>query len=83
MMIVIYVLCIAAVLSSYRLFAGPTIQDRLISLNSVTIIAIIILVYLSVMHNIGFYLDIAIAFLFFDFAGMIAFTKYHEELKKK
>lgn len=83
MMIIIYILCIAAVFSSYRLFVGPTIQDRLVSLNSITIISIIILVTISITQNIGFYLDIAIAFLFFDFAGMIAFTKYNEELRKK
>lgn len=83
MIIFVYILFIAALLSSYRLFAGPTLQDRLVSLNSVTIIFIIILVFLSVTENIGFYLDIAIAFIFFDFVGMIAFTKYLSEEKKK
>lgn len=83
MMIFVYLLCIAAAVSSYRLIVGPTIQDRLVSLNSVTIISIIILVFLSIIENIGFYLDIAIAFLFFDFAGMIAFTKYLDEVNKK
>lgn len=83
MMIVIYLLGIAVLASSYRFFAGPTLQDRLVSLNSMTIISIIILVFYSIMENIGFYLDIAIAFLFFDFAGMIAFTKYLNERNKK
>lgn len=83
MMIFVYILGIAALMSSYRLFVGPTIQDRLISLNTVTIIFIITLVFISVIENIGFYLDIAIAFIFFDFTGMIAFTKYTSEVKNK
>ncbi|HER45219.1 MAG TPA: cation:proton antiporter [Thermoplasmatales archaeon] len=83
MMTIVYILIIAALASSYRLFVGPTLQDRLVSLNSITIISIIILVFLSIIENIGYYLDIAIAFLFFDFAGMIAFTKYLDERNMK
>jgi multicomponent Na+:H+ antiporter subunit F len=83
MMIIVYILTIAALASSYRLFVGPALQDRLVSLNSITIISIIILLVLSIIENTGFYLDIAIAFLFFDFAGMIAFTKYLNERNKK
>lgn len=75
-MILIYLLLIAAVLSSYRLLKGPTIQDRLVSINCVSIILIIILVIISIEFNHSYYLDIAIAFLLLDFVGMIAFTKY-------
>ncbi len=83
MMIFVYLLLITAILSSYRLFVGPTIQDRLVSLSCVSIIFIIILVILSIHYNQIFYLDIAIAFLLLDFVGMIAFTKYlgREEIK--
>lgn len=83
MMIFVYILFIAALFASYRMFVGPTIQDRLVSLNSVTIIFIIIMVFLSIAENNGFYLDIAFAFLFFDFVGMVAFTKHLHEGKKK
>jgi multicomponent Na+:H+ antiporter subunit F len=76
LIILIYLLFIAAILSSYRLIKGPTVQDRLISINCVSIIFIILLVILSVEFNQSYYLDIAIAFLLLDFVGMIAFTKY-------
>lgn len=75
-MILPYLLLVAAILSSYRLIRGPTIQDRLISINCVTIIVIIILVIIGIEYNQSYYLDIAIAFLLLDFVGMIAFTKY-------
>ncbi|MGF3585423.1 MAG: monovalent cation/H+ antiporter complex subunit F [Thermoplasmatota archaeon] len=83
MMIFVYLLLITAILSSYRLFVGPTIQDRLVSLSCVSVILIIILVILSIHYNQTFYLDIAIAFLLLDFVGVIAFVKYlgREEIK--
>ncbi|KYK20336.1 hypothetical protein AYK25_09000 [Thermoplasmatales archaeon SM1-50] len=76
MMIFVYLLLITAILSSYRLFVGPTIQDRLVSLSCVSVILIIILVILGTHHNQMFYYDIAITFLLLDFIGVIAFTKY-------
>jgi multicomponent Na+:H+ antiporter subunit F len=83
MIIFAYILLIIAILSSYRLFVGPTIQDRLISLSCVSVILIIILVILSFNYNNTFYLDISIAFLLLDFVGMIAFTKYLGREDKK
>jgi len=83
MMIFVYILLIIAILSSYRLFVGPTIQERLISLSCVSVILIIILVILSFYYNNTFYLDISIAFLLLDFVGMIAFTKYLGREDKK
>jgi len=83
MMIFVYLLLFIAILSSYRLFVGPTIQDRLVSLSCISVIFIIILVILSVNYNQIFFLDIAIAFLLLDFVGVIAYTKYlgQEEIK--
>lgn len=83
MIIFVYILLFAALFASYRLFVGPTIQDRLVSLNSVTIIFTIILVALGIEENNGFYLDIALAFIFFDFIGMVAFTKHLSGGKKR
>lgn len=76
MMIFIYFLIGVSIFTSYRLIVGPTIQDRLVSLNSITIIFIIILALYSLESKNVFFLDIAISFLLLDFVGMIAFTKY-------
>lgn len=76
MIIFIYLLIGIAIFSAYRLIVGPTLQDRLVSLNSISIIFIIILALYSLESKNVFFLDIAISFLLLDFVGMIAFTKY-------
>jgi len=83
MIIFIYFLLGVSIFSAYRLIVGPTIQDRLVSLNSISIIFIIILALYSLDSENIFFLDIAISFLLLDFVGMIAYTKYlgHEEDK--
>jgi multisubunit Na+/H+ antiporter MnhF subunit len=83
MIIFIYFLLGVSIFSAYRLIVGPTIQDRLVSLNSISIIFIIILALYSLDSKNIFFLDIAISFLLLDFVGMIAYTKYlgHEEDK--
>lgn len=83
MIIFIYFLLGVSIFSAYRLIFGPTIQDRLVSLNSISIIFIIILALYSLDSKNIFFLDIAISFLLLDFVGMIAYTKYlgHEEDK--
>jgi len=76
MNIFIYFLIGVSIFSSYRLIVGPTIQDRLVSLNTISIISVVILALYSFESNNVFFLDIAISFLLLDFVGMIAFTKY-------
>jgi len=76
MNIFIYFLIGISIFSSYRLIVGPTIQDRLVSLNTISIISVVILALYSFESNNVFFLDIAISFLLLDFVGMIAFTKY-------
>jgi len=76
MIIFIYFLIGVSIFSAYRLIIGPTIQDRLVSLNSISVIFILILALYSLESKNVFFLDIAIAFLLLDFVGMIAYTKY-------
>ncbi len=76
MNIFIYILIGVSIFSSYRLIIGPTIQDRLVSLNTISIISIVILALYSFESENVFFLDVAISFLLLDFVGMIAFTKY-------
>lgn len=76
MIIFIYLLIGVAIFTLYRLIMGPTLQDALVALNSISIIFICILVLYSIQTGNHFFLDIAISFLLLDFVGMIAFTKY-------
>ena len=76
MIIFIYFLIGVSIFGAYRLIFGPTIQDRLVSLNSISIIFVLILALYSLESKNVFFLDIAISFLLLDFVGMIAYTKY-------
>lgn len=73
-----FILIFIGLLSSYRLFVGPSIYDRLISLNVVGVIVTIILVIMSIELGLGVYLDVAISFVMLQFVGTIAFAKYLE-----
>ena len=73
-----FILIFVGLLSSYRLFVGPSIYDRLISLNVIGVIVTIILVIMSIESGLGVYLDVAISFVMLQFVGTIAFAKYLE-----
>ena len=73
------VLVFVALLSSYRLFVGPTIYDRLISLNVAGVVFTILFTIMSVDTGLGLYVDIAISFVLLNFIGTIAFAKYLEK----
>ena len=75
-LIVIYVLLVITVISSIRLFIGPTIQDRIVSAVTVSIILILILTIHAVTEGDEGFLDIAIPFMALDFVATIAYTKY-------
>ncbi len=72
------ILLFISILASYRLFLGPSVYDRLVSLNVVGIMMTIILILTSVETNLGIYLDIALSFIMLDFVGSIAIIKYLE-----
>ena len=76
MIIFIYILFGIAIFSLYRLIIGPTIQNRLVALSSISVIFIVILAIYSIQYRNMFFLDVSIAFLLLDFIGIIAFTKY-------
>jgi multisubunit Na+/H+ antiporter MnhF subunit len=81
--IFIYILFGIAIFSLYRLVIGPTIQNRLVALSSISVIFIVILAIYSIQYRNMFFLDVSIAFFLLDFIGIIAFTKYlgKEEIK--
>lgn len=72
------ILIFIALLASYRLFMGPTVYDRLISMNVVSIVVTMIFIIMSIESGLGLYLDIAVSFILLSFVGTIAFTKYLE-----
>ena len=66
------------VLSFARLILGPTIADRAVALDGMTIIAISLIVFIAYYYNRVIYLDVAIVYGLISFIGIIAIARYLE-----
>jgi multicomponent Na+:H+ antiporter subunit F len=66
------------VLSFIRLIKGPTIADRAVSLDVMTIIAISIIVYIAAITGRIIYLDVAMVYGLISFLGVVAIARYLE-----
>ena len=66
------------VLSFARLILGPTIADRAVALDGMTIIAISLIVFIAYYSNRVIYLDVAIVYGLISFIGIIAIARYLE-----
>lgn len=64
-------------LSLFRLFAGPTIYDRLVSMNLVSAQIISLMSVHAVEQGRSFYLDVAMIYALLSFAETIAFVRFY------
>jgi len=62
----------------YRLIKGPTIQDRLVTLNIVGSSTLAVLVLLTSIFQSSIYLDVAILFVLLSFIVTIVVSRYLE-----
>ncbi len=77
MNVYLYFFCLLLIPSSYRLFVGPTLQDRLLALSLVSVELALLLCVFSVSMEQSMYLDIAIILVLLSFAQITAFLKLH------
>ncbi len=61
-----------------RFIKGPTLSDRVVSLDTINIIVISVIALLSVVFNSELYLDIAIIYAILAFLETVLFAKYVE-----
>ncbi|NQT65587.1 MAG: cation:proton antiporter [FCB group bacterium] len=66
------------VLSFVRLILGPTIADRAVALDGMTIIAVSLIVFIAYYSNRVIYLDVAIVYGLISFVGIVAIARYLE-----
>ena len=66
------------VLSFVRLILGPTIADRAVALDGMTIIAISLIVFIAYYSNRVIYLDVAIVYGLISFVGIVGIARYLE-----
>ncbi len=73
---VIFVLIGLAAISGWRLFAGPSFQDRLLAANLISGQIVLMMCYFAVHEGRSFYLDVAMIFALLSFAEVIAFVRF-------
>jgi len=61
-----------------RMIIGPTIADRTVALDCMTIIAISLIVFVAYLTERIIYLDVAIVYALISFIGVIAIARYME-----
>jgi len=76
--IVLSLIALGILFSLIRLFMGPSIADRIVSLDTVNIIIIGLIVVMAVLFNNGLYLDIAIVYGILSFLETIVLSRYLE-----
>ena len=74
----LYFLSFLLIPSSFRLFVGPTLQDRLLALSLVSVELALLLCIYAVKLEQSLYLDIAIILVLLSFAQITAFLKLHK-----
>ncbi len=68
----------ALTLAMIRMFKGPTIADRVVALDAMTIISISLLAFISASAMRIVYLDVALVYGLISFVGVVAVARYLE-----
>ncbi len=78
MTVLVVILSISAFLCLYRIFKGPTISDRMVGVDIMGILFVGITALTSILFNLPYLLDLAIALALISFIGTLALAKYLE-----
>jgi multicomponent Na+:H+ antiporter subunit F len=81
--VIIPILGLSVILVFIRFLKGPSLADRVISLDMLILMAIGIIVVYSIIYNQSTFLDIAMLFALIAFLGTVAFAYYLEERGKR
>lgn len=73
-----FVACIALslVLNLVRLFTAPTVPDRILTLDTMSVNAVALVVAYGIWAGTGLYLEVAVLFSLTGFVGTVAYCKY-------
>ncbi len=69
---------LAMLLTLIRLLKGPTIADRVVSLDVMTIISLSLIVYIAALAERIIYFDVALVYGLISFLGIVAMARYLE-----
>ena len=74
--LMVYFFLASTIFSLVRAFVGPTLADRLVSLNVVAAQVLALLVLIAIQQERPAYLDVALVYDIFGFVGLLAVTRY-------
>ncbi len=69
-------ICLALLLNLVRLFNAPTITDRILTLDTMTVNALALVVLYGIWAGTGLYLEAAVLLALTSFVGTVAYCKF-------
>ena len=69
---------IGLIFAFLRMIKGPTIADRATALDTMTLISISLIIYISVLLGRKIYIDVAMIYALISFIGVVAVARYLE-----
>ena len=69
---------IAGAVSFIRLLAGPSVADRAVALDAMTIIALSVIAVIAMFAGRAIYMDVALVYGLVSFLGVIALARFIE-----
>jgi multicomponent Na+:H+ antiporter subunit F len=70
--------CVAFLLALYRFLKGPSVADRVVAFDVLTIVAVTTIVQVAFVEGRGIYLDVALIYALLSFLGVIVVARYME-----
>lgn len=71
-------LSLSLILMVWRMFRGPNIFDRLMTVDSVALILICMMAIWNVVHSTGYFFDVILVLAIVGFVSTLAIAKYME-----
>jgi multicomponent Na+:H+ antiporter subunit F len=72
------ILALCAFMILYRIFAGPTAADRIISVDILGLLMVAICAFIAHTMKLSFLMDITLTFALLSFVGALSLAKYLE-----
>jgi multicomponent Na+:H+ antiporter subunit F len=77
--IITMLLMLSMLITMYRFLKGPTLSDRVVAFDVMSIMGVSLLILLAVYFQRSLYLDIALVFGLIGFLGSTIFGRYIEK----
>jgi len=71
-----FFLIVALLAAAWRLLTGPTLADRVVALDLVSMLLVVFLVVFTMVSGVDAYIYVAIGLALISFLGTVAFANY-------